>query len=175
MSSSDQPPRYLYRVFWSSEDEQFVATCFELPELSGLGASPEEALGELSVAVELAAEAMSAVGTSLPPPIDFPVGFSGQLRLRIPKSLHRDLAILAEAEGVSLNTLLVSYLSAGRDRSGAKDGYSKGRELSQLRYGPDKVAASPTTSPEYTSTDAMTTLHASFVASSQSQGDEWQH
>lgn len=37
--------------------------------------------------------------------------FSGQLRLRIPQSLHRQLSVTAEREGVSLNMMLVYLLS----------------------------------------------------------------
>ncbi len=37
--------------------------------------------------------------------------FSGQLRLRIPQSLHRQLSHTAEREGVSLNMMLVYLLS----------------------------------------------------------------
>jgi len=40
--------------------------------------------------------------------------FSGQLRLRIPKSLHAKLALMAEKEGVSLNMLLVHLLSGNQ-------------------------------------------------------------
>lgn len=38
------------------------------------------------------------------------VPFSGQLRLRMPKSLHAELTRAAENEGVSLNTYLISLL-----------------------------------------------------------------
>lgn len=37
--------------------------------------------------------------------------FSGQLRLRMPTSLHRDLAEQAVEEGVSLNTYLLYLIS----------------------------------------------------------------
>ncbi|MFW5488407.1 MAG: toxin-antitoxin system HicB family antitoxin [Desulfovibrio sp.] len=37
--------------------------------------------------------------------------FSGQLRLRMPSSLHRELSEKAEQEGVSLNSYLVYLLS----------------------------------------------------------------
>jgi hypothetical protein len=42
--------------------------------------------------------------------------FSGNLRVRLPTSLHRALAAQAERQGVSLNTLIVAYLArqAGR-------------------------------------------------------------
>lgn len=38
--------------------------------------------------------------------------FSGQLRLRIPSSLHRELAFAAAAEGVSLNQFMCAVLAA---------------------------------------------------------------
>ncbi len=37
--------------------------------------------------------------------------YSGQFRLRLPKSLHKHLAERAKAEGVSLNQLCVHILS----------------------------------------------------------------
>jgi predicted HicB family RNase H-like nuclease len=36
--------------------------------------------------------------------------FSGQLRLRMPRSLHAELSQAAENDGVSLNTYLISLL-----------------------------------------------------------------
>jgi predicted RNase H-like HicB family nuclease len=39
--------------------------------------------------------------------------YSGKFNVRLPKSLHRDLAETADASGVSLNQLVVSLLSAG--------------------------------------------------------------
>jgi predicted RNase H-like HicB family nuclease len=35
---------YTYRVTWSDEDDEFVATCAEFPSLSWLAESPAEAL-----------------------------------------------------------------------------------------------------------------------------------
>jgi predicted HicB family RNase H-like nuclease len=37
--------------------------------------------------------------------------YSGQLRLRLPRSLHGRLVQEAELDGVSLNTLIVSWLA----------------------------------------------------------------
>ncbi len=37
--------------------------------------------------------------------------YSGKVNLRMPKSLHRDLARLAEEEGVSLNQVMVTALA----------------------------------------------------------------
>jgi hypothetical protein len=42
--------------------------------------------------------------------------FSGQLRLRLPKALHKQLAQSAAEEGVSLNMLIVYLVSANHAR-----------------------------------------------------------
>lgn len=49
--------------------------------------------------------------------------FSGQLRLRMPTSLHRNLALRAANEGVSLNTLLLYLISKnyGEDIAGTSE------------------------------------------------------
>jgi hypothetical protein len=48
--------------------------------------------------------------------------FSGNIRLRLPEHLHRTLAELAESEGVSLNTMMLSLLAEGVGRRGGKVG-----------------------------------------------------
>ncbi|MBA4115100.1 MAG: toxin-antitoxin system HicB family antitoxin [Rubrobacter sp.] len=47
--------------------------------------------------------------------------FSGKVNLRMPKSLHRDLARQAENEGVSLNQLMVSHLAQGAGSSSSTE------------------------------------------------------
>lgn len=42
---------------------------------------------------------------------------SGKLNIRIPKSIHRQLALKAKKENVSINTLIVSYLSGAVKQS----------------------------------------------------------
>ncbi|HEY5218432.1 MAG TPA: toxin-antitoxin system HicB family antitoxin [Gemmatimonadaceae bacterium] len=103
-------PNYGFRIAWSEEDHSFVATCAELEGLSGLGDSPERALAEIKVAVELALEEYAAQGKPFPQARQIPE-YSGQFRLRIPKTLHAMLAARADAEGVSLNTLVQSCLA----------------------------------------------------------------
>lgn len=48
-------------------------------------------------------------GENIPLP-SYPEEYSGKFNLRLPRSLHRRLAELAEREGVSLNQLVVSLL-----------------------------------------------------------------
>lgn len=49
-------------------------------------------------------------GESIPLP-SYPEEYSGKFNLRLPRSLHRRLAELAEREGVSLNQLVASLLA----------------------------------------------------------------
>ena len=61
-------PRYSYRVFWSEEDAQFVATCVETPGLSGLAPTEAGAIDELKVAIGGWLEHLSEEGTPWPEP-----------------------------------------------------------------------------------------------------------
>jgi len=54
-------------------------------------------------------------GDPVPEPRDTE-DYSGKVNLRMPKSLHRDLARRAEAEGVSLNHVMVTTLARRVDR-----------------------------------------------------------
>ncbi len=48
--------RYSFAITWSELDQNYVALCPEFPGLSGLGYTPQEAIAELQVALELAVE-----------------------------------------------------------------------------------------------------------------------
>ena len=53
-------PPYSARIFWSDEDGCSVAACSEIPGLSGLGESREEAAAELSTVLALASSRVMA-------------------------------------------------------------------------------------------------------------------
>ena len=112
--------RFSARVVWSEEDEAFVAFCPEFQGISALGDSRTEAIRELNEALELAAETHEREGWPVPEPVYQPQ-FSGQFRLRIPKSLHAWLADHAQQEGVSLNTLVLEILSRARGAAEAEN------------------------------------------------------
>jgi predicted RNase H-like HicB family nuclease len=104
--------KYSTNTAWSDEDECFVATVPEFPYLSGFGETPEEAVVDIQGVLETVIDAMVADGTSPPEPKKLVhQNFSGQTRLRLPKSLHAKLANDAEEDNVSLNTYMVSLLS----------------------------------------------------------------
>jgi predicted RNase H-like HicB family nuclease len=95
---------------WSEEDNAYVATCPDFPGLSAFGETPEEAFAEGMLCLQLFEESLLASGDPLPEATEVSE-FSGQTRLRIPKTLHRALAQKADTEGVSLNTWIVMLLS----------------------------------------------------------------
>ena len=102
--------RYTYREEWSEEDGVYVARCLEFPSLSAHGPSPEAALAELRGIVAIIVADLSANGEAIPEPLGLRQ-YSGRLVLRLPKALHREAAIRAAEEGVSLNQYLLARLA----------------------------------------------------------------
>ena len=97
-------------IQWSEEDGGYIATIPELSGLSAFGITRKEALQELEMAKSAYLEVFKEDGCELPEP-DTLNSFSGQTRLRLPKSLHASLSRDAKLEGVSLNTYIINLLS----------------------------------------------------------------
>lgn len=113
MKDSD---RYPLTVFWSQEDGAFIAEARDLPGCSAVGDSREEAVQEARDAIETWIEAAQAAGNPVPEPSSAAPehAYSGKLLLRMPRSLHAQLARDASTEGVSLNQWVVHLLSSKR-------------------------------------------------------------
>ena len=60
--------RYSMNIFWSDEDESYIATCPEFPGLSAFGETPEEALAEAQIALQLFIDTYNEDGLPLPEP-----------------------------------------------------------------------------------------------------------
>jgi predicted RNase H-like HicB family nuclease len=110
--------QYSINMAWSDDDGGYIATVAELPGLSGFGETPDEAVKEVMEAVKLTIEVMEEDGEQPPEPRKL-IAASGQIRLRMPKSLHRALAIEAQREGVSLNTHLLSLIQGSHAKERA--------------------------------------------------------
>lgn len=101
---------YGYRVTWSAEDREFVATCLELPSLSWLAATQEDALIGLRELVRDVVDDLAASGEPVPEPFATRT-YSGKFNVRVGEHLHRQLAMNAAQEHLSLNQYLVRRLS----------------------------------------------------------------
>ncbi|MBA3601402.1 MAG: type II toxin-antitoxin system HicB family antitoxin [Acidobacteria bacterium] len=60
--------RYAIQIFWSEEDEGFIAICQEFPGLSAFGETREEALREAQTALDLMIETYRENSITLPEP-----------------------------------------------------------------------------------------------------------
>ncbi|RJQ56373.1 MAG: type II toxin-antitoxin system HicB family antitoxin [Desulfobacteraceae bacterium] len=102
--------KYSIFVAWSDEDEAYVATIPEFPGLSAFGDTPEKAIREAKTAAKGFIKVYEEDGCDLPEPNTI-TSYSGQTRLRLPKSLHAALSQEAQIEGISFNTYVINLLS----------------------------------------------------------------
>jgi len=101
---------YTYRVSWSDEDQEYVATCAEFASLSWLDITPEAALQGIRNTVADCVSDMQTANETLPEPLSTK-SYSGKFMVRVPPPLHRQLATLAAEAGVSLNRLVSHKLA----------------------------------------------------------------
>lgn len=110
MKVRDVAEKYAYRVVWSEEDREYVGLCAEMPSLSWLEKSQEAALrGIVGAAAEVARDMTRA--REMPPAPLATRRYSGQFKVRIPPRVHRQLALEAAEEKVSLNRLVAAKLT----------------------------------------------------------------
>lgn len=103
--------RYTFRVSWSAEDEEFVATCVEFPSLSWLAGSPEDALSGLRTLVDDVIQDLRSNDEVIPEPLSMR-HYSGKFQLRLGEDLHRRLAMEAAEQHLSLNQYVTRKLAA---------------------------------------------------------------
>ena len=115
MDTLDRPranvAHYTYRVTWSAEDSEYVATCLEFPSLSWLAGSRNEAIDGLEQLVVDVVEDMASRGEAIPEALSERT-FSGTFNVRIGEHLHRDLVMHAAEERLSLNQYVVRKLAS---------------------------------------------------------------
>ncbi len=104
--------RYSIRLIWSDADGAHVATCPELDDIAVVRESREDAIRDLEEMIAQTLMAYDENGWERPRPQTVS-SFSGQLRLRLPRSLHERAAARSKVEGCSLNNLLVAYIAWG--------------------------------------------------------------
>lgn len=63
-----EQPRYEIDIFWSKEDEGYIANVPDLEYCSAFGETYEEALREVRVAMELHLDTLKETGRPIPEP-----------------------------------------------------------------------------------------------------------
>jgi len=98
-------------MLYPAEEGGFVVEIPELPGCISQGQTREEALVMIEDAKIAWIQVALELGREIPEPVQEVETFSGKFVLRLPKSLHKDLAKKAKEENVSLNQLATYLLS----------------------------------------------------------------
>jgi predicted HicB family RNase H-like nuclease len=100
---------YSYSVTWSEEDKLFIGKVSEFESLAAHADTPVLALEEITGVVRFVLDDLKESGEPIPEPFS-KKSFSGKLMVRMATSLHRNLALEAAKQGVSLNALITQKL-----------------------------------------------------------------
>lgn len=113
---------YTIELTPDTDEGGFVASYPDLPGCLSIGDTAEEAVANALDAKRAWLEAALEEGIEIQEPAGLK-DYSGQFKLRIPKSLHKSLAERSRQEGVSMNQYCVYLLTKNdaenRMRSGA--------------------------------------------------------
>lgn len=120
------------RILIPNDDGIFSAEILEFPGCFAEGKTPEEAYCKLEEAAKSWIEASLEQGLDIPGPA-MNHGYSGKIALRLPRSLHRQAARMAERDGISLNQFLVTAIAT---RLGAEDLYARLSQRFEQRPAP---------------------------------------
>ena len=101
---------YRIELIPDADEGGFIVTFPDLPGCLSLGETVEEAYRNAEDAKHEWLMAAIEEGLPIPEP-DAIENYSGQFKLRIPRSLHRQLALQSKREGVSMNQYCVFLLS----------------------------------------------------------------
>ena len=109
MSNLNYVDKYSYRVIWSEDDKEHVGLCAEFPSLSWLAPSIGEAIDGIRKVVLDVVKDMVKSKEEVPEPLSLR-DYKGKIAVRIPPQQHRELAMEAADQGVSLNRLISKKL-----------------------------------------------------------------
>jgi len=101
--------KYTYRVEWSQEDQAHVARCLEFPSLMAHGDTSVEALKEIEIVVSESVQWMNEEGEDIPESFGLKK-YKGNLTLRVPPEVHKNIAIKSAEQGVSINKYILSII-----------------------------------------------------------------
>jgi predicted RNase H-like HicB family nuclease len=125
-STTDKVTKFLRQPYTriltpDAESGTYTAQVLEFPGCVAQGDTPEEAYENLEKSAAGWIEAARDLGQEIPEPF-MNQGFGGKIALRLPRSIHRRAALMAEQDNTSLNQFLLSAIS---ERVGAEDLYTR--------------------------------------------------
>ncbi len=104
----------VYQIVEEDGTEQWICEFPGLKGCIGVGDTYQEAVDEGMVNKDVWIETAREMGRTIPSPKNYDTAeYSGRFNLRLPRSLHRNLAIMAHQEGISLNSFCISLLAEG--------------------------------------------------------------
>ena len=101
---------YKIEILHDKNEDGYVISCPELPGCITCAATAEEGLKQIRDAKKAWFTACIEENLKIPEPTD-ENEYSGQFKLRMPKSLHKTLAERSKLEGISMNQYCVYLLS----------------------------------------------------------------
>ena len=107
-------PNYRIQLSFDGERKVFIARAPELEHCFGEGPTRGAALAKVEEEIEAQIQNIHAHG-SLPPVAVDEETFTGDVTLKVSKTLHRDLVWQARAEGIELDQMMGELLSAAME------------------------------------------------------------
>src|ERR1017187_6260849 len=101
-----------HKRLYQDDEGDWIVEMDDLPGCVADGKTPDEADEHSREAIQPRVETRLTSGLVIPEP-SIADDYSGRILLRMPKYIHRRLAIQAQQEGSSLNQYIVSLLSYG--------------------------------------------------------------
>jgi antitoxin HicB len=101
-----------HKRLYQDDESDWIVEIDDLPGCIADGKTPDEAIANSHEAMRSWMESRISAGLDIPEP-SIAEDYSGRILLRMPKYIHRRLAIQAQREGSSLNQYIVSLLSYG--------------------------------------------------------------
>lgn len=105
------------RAVIPDEGGGYHAAVLEFPGCFAQGETVSQTYKELEGAAEAWIDARLSQGQEVPEPFDN-IGYSGNISLRLPRTIHKRAVIMAERDRVSLNSFLMAAVAS---RVGAED------------------------------------------------------
>lgn len=122
MRTIDEYMRLPYRMELTPDPDEggFVVSYPDLPGCLSSGETVEEAVSNAADAKRAWLEAAIEDGVIIQEPSSLD-DYSGQFKLRLPKSLHRSLAERSRQEGISMNQYCLYLLTMNDTRAGQQN------------------------------------------------------